>query len=352
MKIGILTFHWATNYGAILQSLALQRYLENLGHQVIIINYKPKCFDINFYSILKPINIKHPYLFYKQFIKEKKLQCFRNKYLNMSERLFTESQICELRDLDIVISGSDQVLNPYFTLYGEGVPTSTYFLNTINCSKKIGYALSFGCLEYPTNASRYAKQWLTNFDSLSVRENSGYRILTQLECRLPISLVPDPTLLVGKNFFNEYVKTYNISDYGYVYLLHQVKLPDSIYKIIGVKCKYCHNTESIETWLTNIANSKFVITNSYHGMIMAILFNRPFVVVQNTGPSVGMNDRFKTLLSILGLNERMTENNPQSIITLLNKPINWSNVKMRLSRFSKRGKEYIKNSINNESSLV
>lgn len=61
MKIGILTFHWATNYGAVLQCYALQSYLESMGHDVKVINYKPRQYDDNLYTFLrfrKFLNIK------------------------------------------------------------------------------------------------------------------------------------------------------------------------------------------------------------------------------------------------------------------------------------------------------
>ena len=52
MKIGILTFHWPENYGAVLQAYALQSYLTDLGHDVEIINYRPINHNLYYLQLL------------------------------------------------------------------------------------------------------------------------------------------------------------------------------------------------------------------------------------------------------------------------------------------------------------
>lgn len=353
MKIGVLTFHWATNYGAVLQCLALQRYLEDMGHNVVVINYKPKVFDISVFDLFKLRSIRYPFLFCKHYLKESRLSNFRNQYLNLSPRFISQNQLRELNDFDALFSGSDQILNPYFTLNGEGIPTSAYFLNNMKCGRRIGYAVSFGCVDYPANALLYAKKWINNFDALSVRENSGIHIINQLMYSSQSIIVPDPTLLQGKSFFQQFVSSCIKDDYCYIYLLHGAKIQKSIFKTLNVKSRFCRNSEKVETWLSDIANAKFVITNSYHGMIMAILFNRQFVVITNEGIHSGMNDRFVTLLSILQLEDRLVRHDESDKIrTLLNNPIDWTMVNEKLLEFSAIGKEFISNCLHDESSMV
>ena len=89
MKIGILTFHWATNYGAVLQCYALQTYLESLGHEVTIINYKPKQYDFSLWRFFRYRQFLHPQTFVQTQIKEKPLIPFRNKYLKLSQPFTT-----------------------------------------------------------------------------------------------------------------------------------------------------------------------------------------------------------------------------------------------------------------------
>ena len=164
MKIGILTFHWATNYGAILQSYALQTYLIKCGHEVVIIDYKPKKYDLSLYKIFTSRHLLNLRESIKNLEKEKELAKFRSQHLRLTKRY---SSLEELKtnppQCDIYISGSDQVLNPSFTQYGEGrkSPASSYYLDFGDSSvKRIGYAVSFGCTVYPEKAKQIAQPLL------------------------------------------------------------------------------------------------------------------------------------------------------------------------------------------------
>lgn len=327
MKIGILTFHWATNYGAVLQAFALQEYLQSLGHNVEIINYKPIGFDF------LPRYLRRPWLMrnLRQDLigrkKEKKLKIFREKYLKMTKRYFTTKQMTETNfDYDLVISGSDQVLNPTFTLSGEEKPTSAYFLSAFPQAMRIGYAVSFGCNKYPEEALKYARKWIENFDKVGVREQTGGAILEEMGFKGAKQLVPDPTILRGKSLFKDIKITYQQQkDYVCAYILRKhIKIP-------GEKVVYIddfNNPLSMEEWLGTIIGSKYLITNSYHGMIMAILNHVPFSVLAD---SSDMNDRFYTLLNTLGLSSRIA-NHPTEV-DLNDNNINWELVENKINAF-------------------
>ena len=126
MKIGILTFHWATNYGAVLQCYALQQTLAEMGHDVEVINYKPQRYDFSWKKYFRhPSSIRYIKRDYIQHRKEKLLVQFRQEYLNLTQRYYANSDLDKISSYyDIVISGSDQILNPYFTNSGEGCPTA------------------------------------------------------------------------------------------------------------------------------------------------------------------------------------------------------------------------------------
>lgn len=338
MKIGIITFHWATNYGAILQSYCLQEFLRSQGHEVEIINYKPKQYDFSWFRMLR-----HPSLWQSipkiliERKKEKLLVPFRYKNLNITKRFYYGKEIEDcVSNYDVIISGSDQILNPGFTLYGEDMkPTSAYYLGFApqKC-KKIGYAVSFGCIDYPGKASVYASQWIQNFDCIGVRESTGLNILEQLSYTKTATIVPDPTVLYGKQLF----KNLGINipaqkkNYTCVYMLrHEISIKGNV-KYIDEK----NDPVTLEKWLHMISSAEGLITNSYHGMIMAILAHVPFVAFLETGSGSGMNDRFFTLLSQLGLEDRIVSSVEEANLRM-KQVIDFQSVDMKIIEYSKKG---------------
>ena len=131
MKIGILTFHWATNYGAVLQCFALQEYLRSQGHDVEVINYKPKQYDDNVFTFLRFRKFLNLDEYLRDRKKESALVAFRDSHLHQTKRICKCMDIVEIANsYDIIISGSDQVTNPSFLLSGEGlgIISPAYFL--------------------------------------------------------------------------------------------------------------------------------------------------------------------------------------------------------------------------------
>lgn len=332
MKIGILTFHWATNYGAVLQCYALQEYLREQGHDVEIINYKPWHFDFWAKYVRRPWLLKD---LRKDLIarkKESKLVLFRSQYLNMTKRYYSTAQMTKAQmNYDVVISGSDQVLNASFTLYGENRPTPAYYLQSFPKSRRIGYAVSFGCNNYPQNALSYAKKWINNFDEIGVREQTGLHILDSMGFNGLKQIVPDPTILKGKSLLKDIkIERHKQTDYICAYILRKhVELPcDNVVYIDDF-----NNPLSMEQWLGAITGSKYLITNSYHGMIVAILNHVPFAVIADARH---MNDRFYSLLCQIGLPDRILDNE-SDIPKLENTPIDWHSVEEKLSKFKQIG---------------
>lgn len=340
MKIGILTFHWATNYGAILQAYALQEYLRSAGHSVDIIDYKPVNYEFSWLNF-----IRHPRSLFgiKKILigeaKEQKLGVFRNKYLNLTKRYGSEKELDELSAAyDILISGSDQILNPSFTVGGEGHPTSAYYLKFASRhTKKIGYAVSFGCTDYPDSAKRFASEWIQNFDKIGVREQSGLSILNALSFDKEKTLVPDPTILYGEQLFeNLNIKKPRQDNYICVYMLRKKVVIDSNNVVYMDET---HKPVSMEEWLGFIKYSDGLITNSYHGMIMAILFHVPFAVVLERDTHLGMNDRFNTILTQLNLTSRQVING--NGLKLLNDKIDWNFIGELLSEYRETGISFL-----------
>lgn len=353
MKIGILTFHWGTNYGAVLQAYCLQEYLTNQGHMVEIINYKPKQYDISRWHVF--LNPKYWRDISRRLLnekKERKLEEFRDKFLHRTMRFYAKNDFCDaLNKYDVIISGSDQVLNPSFTCHGEnGKSSSVYWLSVgRRDSLRIGYAVSFGCEEYPKEAANVAKQWVNNFNVIGTREKTGLQILDQLGYTGRKEIVPDPTLLLGSTLFKnigiDLHKKQN--DYICVYMLRrEIKLEGNV-RYIDEK----HSSLTMEEWLGAIVRSKFLVTNSYHGMIMAILAHVPFLVLLEETCRRGMNDRFFTLLNRLKLEDRIVNNTTIELEKQINDSIDWNEVDILINKLKKEGINFLE-IINNESSLV
>lgn len=347
MKIGILTFHWGTNYGAILQAYCLQEYLIEQGYDVSIINYKPKQYDFSWLRIVKnPKSLIRISRILSNRRKEALLEPFRNHYLKTTCRYYCENDIKnDLDDFDIIISGSDQVLNPSFTMYGDnGSPSNVYWLGVGSKEiKRLCYAVSFGCESYPNNAAVIAKQCINKIDAIGVREQTGLHILEQLDYKGPKVVLPDPTLLLGIKIFEKLgidTRT-NKSNYTCVYMLrYEIEITGDVYYIDEK-----HSPLTLEQWLTTIINAGKLITNSYHGMIMALLAHVPFVVFFEKKCS--MNDRFYTLLSQLGIENR-TATTIEEAQQILDQPIAFDEIDNAIEKYRMVGVNFLKQGIDYE----
>lgn len=346
MKIGLLTFHWGTNYGAILQAWCLQECLLEQGHEVEIINYKPSQYDFSWIKI-----IRHPGLLKKlsKILIEKKKESllipFRKKYLNLTRRYKSVSEFDYFDGkYDVLISGSDQVLNPSFTCRGEnGKPSSVYWLGFGDKkAKRIGYAVSFGCENYPNNAISIAKQWVDGFSAIATRENTGLQILDQLSYEGPKLVVPDPTLLAGVRIFERLGITLPVKkeDYTCVYMLrHEIKINGNVRYIDET-----HKPLTMEQWLKTIIGAGRLVTNSYHGTLMAIFAHVPFSILLETGKGSGKNDRFYTLLDTLDCTDRVASTVNEAL-DKFNYPIDFCKLDEAVVRYRQIGIDFLKNNI-------
>lgn len=346
MKIGILTFHWATNYGAVLQAYALQTYLESQGHNVEIINYKPKQYNDTIWQFIrnrKFLNIKGYRNAKKQ---EAALVQFREEYLHQTKRFYTALELGNAcKKYNLIISGSDQVMNPTFLMNGEYGTSPAYFLGFPFAGKKIGYAVSFGCTKYPEPALTEAKKYINQFYAISTRESSGLEILKQMGCLTP-ELVPDPTiLLTSENYKTLSRQTTGVS-YSFMFFIRNVESNIKGVKNVLQDDTFIINSEdgmlSLCDWLSKIRNAKYVITDSFHCVVMCLFFNVPFIVLTKERGNVGMNDRLYTLLGNCSLVEYIVAMNEYNKIpAILSKPINWAFTNDALNSYGFKGRYFL-----------
>lgn len=339
MKIGIITFHWATNYGAVLQAYALYTYLKNLGNDVEVINYYPPKYKKNIFSAVVTYHIKSITKRIKDVKKEREIEKFRIKNLKRSayypsgERLKRSETI-----YDCYICGSDQIWNMSFLKYGERKRTYTYFLDFAPGEKILAsYAASFGSEKYAEDLKQDIKQQLRRLDFISVREETGLKIVNELGFD-KACIVPDPAILLTPEHYTNFVELNKRKNgYVYSYMLHG---RDNDAEILfdylkGKGVAVVRGAGSVEDWLTDIYYSQIVITNSFHGVVFSVIFEKPFVALLIDGS--GMNDRIITLLNTLDLSDRIFNND----ISIIDKPIDWKKVSQKLHEYRGAGIDFL-----------
>lgn len=338
-KVGIITYWWSKeNYGQILQMYALQKYLNNLGYNAFLIKYDPRKDTTlikkksSFYYLLKLFNPKAIHHFIRQKITTIKREKERINYprffdeflkKNIAETDRIYSSINELRKdppkADIYVTGSDVVWSLFRPAYylDFGSPNT----------KRIAYAPSFGRDAVSENECRQIEPLLKRFNLITVRESQGVEICAKAG-RKDAKLVLDPTLLLQREHYLKIVKTVTKTEsFCFLYLLgsetkfsmKQIFKASSTrnLKIVYSTCeKFDRFTKvypTINEWLGYYSKAEIIITNSYHGCIFAIIFNKDFIFLPLKGIHSKLNVRVNSLLSELNLMNRICDNNLQEI---------------------------------------
>ena len=330
MKIGILTFHNAINYGAVLQCYALKEFLVQRGHDVQVIDYRvpaieeyKKIISSNLLSQQNRIDRKLVFLFRSLFLyrlKKRVINVF-NEYLklklNLSKRVYGAQDVPD--GYDYIFFGSDQIWNPRIC---KGFNPILWGQFKKNRTKFVTYAASFGELSILTEEQwMYIESHINVFDYISVREKAVRNILLEkthktIECCLDPTLMVDPELLrsnaIRPNIEN-YVLLYNITkDNGafnfacriasglkckVVYLeakpqMHLMRKKDVIYKT-GV---------SPDEFLGFIRYARLTVGNSFHLIALSIAMGVNFYSLNSYRP-----ERVLNLLNMLNLANRHKE---------------------------------------------
>jgi hypothetical protein len=366
MKIGIITYHWAYNYGAVMQAYALQTYLEKRGHIVEFINYVPINQKAGLLRKYIGRNIKSTKLKWKTAQREKNFHTFVSK-LNVSSIKYTSYQ--ELLDLppkyDIYICGSDQVWNYDLvssTPEKKGISHPYYLDFGDETTIRVAYAPSFGAVNIPDDLKDEVKKCLSKFNSISVREKSGVEIVKSLGFK-NVKWMPDPTFLLNKeDYLNIETSVRNDNqEFIYSYILEEqdemakkvlTLLSDKNKKIIYnvfmgtiIKDKnYKNIIPSPEQWLHCINNADFIVTNSFHSTVFALIFHRPFITIPLGGIASGRNERIISLLDSLGLSVRLLwEYDENVILKIRQHSINWEIVDEKINKWQENADDYFLN---------
>ena len=330
MKIGIITLPLHTNYGGILQAYALQTVLERMGHEVEILEepheYKRASLKRYIKRVLKKCIGKRSVINYEGFMRkwQPKVAIDIDEFIKtyIHRRIVKYNTLRE-GEYDAFVVGSDQVWRPSYNQHLEQA-----FLNfTENWKnvKRIAYAASFGVdnWEFTKEQTEECKRLVQKFDFVSVREDTAVNLCKE-HLWIEATHVLDPTLLLSADDYQKLIGELKISDtpYMFSYLLDEseekinilndvsnklnlpvkkIKLEKDISKISMSRLKSL-KYPSLQEWLASFAQADFVVTDSFHGTVFSIIFNKPFVVLPNKGRGVA---RFESLLKAVGLENRI-----------------------------------------------
>lgn len=343
MKIGILTFHRTTNYGASLQAYALQKILQSMDNEVEIIDYRN----------MKVYSYYDPRFFRGMPIKTQIGKLLRYQYNSAIfdlfsvfwEKNFCLSPMCTTHEelgiveerYDIVVCGSDQVWNPR-AIFND---FDAFLLGTAKC-KKIAYAASAGAISLWEPYLKTYWGLLHRFDAIAVREKN-MQIPTEHLSQKDVHVVLDPTLLLENKDWckiedSESLKHLPKNGYILVYFLGKnpevVRAAQELQRKTGLPVislgRKLHGIRSLRPiagpaeFLTLFHHASYVLTSSFHGTVFSIQYQRPFLVFGNGA----YNSRMTTLLDALGLRGRMIGQSVVSTLDKLESPINWEQVRI------------------------
>lgn len=383
-KVGIVSCYFKNNYGSMLQAYATKKILDNnnIPNETINIDnnidfkkgkrkyYASQLFNFKFIKskfgmiklkldkkIVKDLgkNISIRDSKYKEFRKEFNLSISCPDYKSLSE-------MAEAKYSDVIV-GSDQLWLPV------NVVSDYYTLNWVPDNiNKISYATSFGISKIPDKYTDEYKKFLSRINYLSVREESGKKICD--EYGISSKVVCDPTILLTKEEWEqEAVQERIISDkYILCYFLgsniEHRKFAERLkektgYKIVSLNhadeyVKYSDTFADItpydigpREWINLIKNAEYVCTDSFHGTVFSLLFNKTFFDFRRYSESNKMstNSRIDSLLDLAGVDKNIILTGNEDVDTVIKYKINYNNVNKNIDKIRQESKKWLLSSI-------
>jgi hypothetical protein len=369
MKIGILTYQRAHNYGALLQVYAMQTYLRELGHEASVIDYWPKYHALEyelipyFKSLSFKRKIKSILLFligYPRILRRnRQYQKFVQEQFNLSTKpQYPNKEAIKDVEFDVVVYGSDQIWrNQNYPLF-KGFDEIYFGSHPLNALKKISYAASMGVINLKNEDLSFLEKMINNFDAISVREEELKKVLESFTDR-EVSLVLDPVFLIDKGKWETLIPERKIREkYILLYQLvpseESIKLADLLqgyfgYKVIEIRGrvnsllfgKRYMQTESPFEFLSLIENAEIIVSTSFHGSAFSLIFEKQFYAI-----GMGNNSgRIMTLLSSLEIGNRYVLNIEDANIKEV---IDYNSVNKKLKENRENSVFFLKNALYGE----
>ncbi len=365
-QIGILTFHCADNYGAMLQAYGLKTWLRGHGFDAGIVPYAP------FYMIRRHWLIQLPDLRGKNLVRRvrgsigqtwrnmqilpellrqrKRMRDFRREELDVSGLPMRWIWQFRFRKYRVYIVGSDQVWNPAITF---GLRRAYFGAVPGKREKVISYAASLGMPELlPEYQDEFARL-VRNVDLISVREEDSAAFVEKMSAK-QVYAMPDPALLLTKKQWEEAQAPCPLPD-GFRYILYHAtearrEMADYARELAaarGIKViQICYRkgecipgfqpilTAGPGEFLTYIHRAEYVVSNSFHGLAISIQFKKPFTAFTYSRSGI----RIQELLKLSGLTDRFYNGDGAGIAQT---PIPWDAVEANISRAAKRAEDFL-----------
>lgn len=341
--VGIVGWWYNLNYGGTLTYFALNRGIQRLGYSVLMVRRSSS-------GPSMPNDNTVPMRFAK-------------KHYNIS-RLYTTRDLHWINySCHAFISGSDQLWNPYLEEYSG----PEFFLSFVNQHNlKISYASSFGNVNGISKEFKDQYQpYLERFDAISVREDYAVDICKR-DLDIDAVQVCDPIFLCTEDDYKEIAKDSQL-EFPNKYLLNFLLDPDedkiSSYRFVKDKLNIDQNVNftdlqdveerkqsfegenvyanaEIEDFVKAYANADFVVTDSFHGTCLAIIFNKPFISIANQKRG---EKRFISLLKWLNLSERLVFD-PKDVYSRIDlvKPVDFTNANKIINESREKGYEWLR----------
>jgi len=377
MKIAILTQPLGKNYGGIMQAWALQKVLRDLGHDVttidrqsderpfikkLLLPFKPLIFKVlgrRLYPELSPEQSQYVYSGMTGFIKNN---------MQMSQPINSTASLKEhykSQGYDLVVVGSDQVWRPQYSpnIYN-------FFVDFLEeGDKAISYAASFGVdnWEFDSNQTQICKELAQKFNAISVREKSAVDLCKD-QLGVEAQFVLDPTLLVSAAQYEELLTDHSSKNKGKVltYVLDRNTSKENIINQVAqhlnkeiftaqpikdvreathasdFKIVDDYKYPAVEEWISSFRDADFVITDSFHGCVFSIIFNKPFIAIGNKERGLS---RFHSLLSTFQLTDRLVLGDEKAILELVDQKVDWESVNTLLTEYQVSSKEFLSASV-------
>lgn len=359
MKIGILTFHRALNYGAVLQCYGLYSVLESLGHQPEIIDYRPESIERyrKFYSKLTMSQYGSVILKVKEMVASliisrgrrrvaREFNSFLQKHFNISNSF--NLPMAELNGYEAIIFGSDQIWSPSICFGFDKMYWGQFEHGN---TKSLTYAASLGGHNILSASDRQCiKEYIKSYDHVSVRETQ-LRTLLREEVGKDYPVVVDPTLLAGVEVFDRIAKKPEEKNYVLLFTLEPNENAYNFAKSIAEKenldivtlkalpsykkgNKYVQEVSAVgvEEFLGYLKYAKYVVAISFHGTVFSVLFQRDFYSLK-----CSQGDRAYNFLQSVGLEERMVDADE----TVVPSQVNYSGVSEKLEVLRNASLQYI-----------
>ncbi len=355
MKTGILTFIHTGNYGAVLQSYAMQTLLNFLGVETEFIDYTCPSIQKNHdpkmlwhKSGLKN-KLLFPVLYFVYGKRLKNFSKFENEHLKFSPVRYRRDNIASCAErYENFLVGSDQVWNPALT-NGD----MSYFLDFISDDgKKLSYAASMGTADFPKEYEKPCTDLISSFSCVNVREKSSAQALKA--AGINANSVLDPTLMLNKEHWMRFVGE-RPHKRKYIFMYMPPSDAESVRKIRayakennfdvfrfqkGIKPTYGFktlNTLSPTEFLTWLYHSELVISGSFHGVCFSVLFEKKFLAFSS--PTKNLTGRIDDLLSDLCLTEQKFKSE------LVPSHINYTAVSERLNALRNESLKLLKQAV-------